>query len=93
MAGIIISASDPEAAFELGNYLSDQKAALERIGAKVYGPAPAPIARVRGRFRVRLLIKAAKTAPLQKAISEWLRQVKMPNGIRLSIDIDPQSFL
>ena len=93
LAGIIISASDPEAAFKLGNYLSDQKAALERIGAKVYGPAPAPIARVRGRFRVRLLIKVAKTAPLQKAISEWLRQVKMPNGIRLSIDIDPQSFL
>jgi primosomal protein N' (replication factor Y) len=93
LAGIIISASDAEVAFDLGTYLARQKVALQRIGAQVYGPAPAPIARVRGRFRVRLLIKAAKTAPLQKAISEWLRQVKLPNDIRLSVDIDPQTFL
>ena len=93
LAGIIISASDAEVAFDLGTYLARQKVALQSIGAQVYGPAPAPIARVRGRFRVRLLIKAAKTAPLQKAISEWLRQVKLPNDIRLSVDIDPQTFL
>jgi primosomal protein N' (replication factor Y) len=93
LAGIIISASDPEGAFDLGNRLARQKAALERIGAQVYGPAPAPISRVRGRFRVRLLIKSAKTAPLQKAISQWLRHVELPKGIRLSVDIDPQTFL
>jgi primosomal protein N' (replication factor Y) len=93
LAGIIISASDPEGAFDLGNHLARQKAALERIGAQVYGPAPAPISRVRGRFRVRLLIKSAKTAPLQKAISQWLRHVELPKGIRLSVDIDPQTFL
>ena len=93
LAGIIISALDPEVAFDLGKHLARQKAALERIGAQVYGPAPAPITRIRGRFRVRLLIKAAKRAPLQKAISQWLRQVKLPNGIRLSVDIDPQTFL
>jgi len=47
---------------------------------------------VRGRHRVRLLIKAEKTAPLQAAIAEWLAQFKLPTNLRLSVDIDPQSF-
>ena len=65
---------------------------LTRIGAQVFGPAPAPVARVRGRHRVRLLIKADKTAPLQAALVEWLAQFKVPNNLRLAVDIDPQSF-
>jgi hypothetical protein len=66
---------------------------LHRIGAQVFGPAPAPIARVRGRHRVRLLVKAGKTAPLQQALADWVAQVKLPADVRLVIDIDPQSFL
>jgi primosomal protein N' (replication factor Y) len=48
---------------------------------------------VRGRHRVRLLVKAGKTAPLQQALAEWVAQVKLPANMRLAIDIDPQSFL
>jgi primosomal protein N' (replication factor Y) len=47
---------------------------------------------VRGRHRVRLLIKAAKGVPLQPAIAAWLGQFKVPANLRLSVDIDPQSF-
>jgi primosomal protein N' (replication factor Y) len=50
------------------------------------------VARVRGRHRVRLLIKADKSTALQGAISAWLAQIKPPNHVRLSVDIDPQSF-
>ncbi len=46
--------------FDLGNALARQDGALRRVGAQVFGPAPAPIARVRGRHRVRLLVKAPK---------------------------------
>ncbi|MGB5065767.1 MAG: primosomal protein N', partial [Albidovulum sp.] len=63
-----------------------------RVGAQVFVPAAAPVARVRGRHRVRLLVKAAKTAPLQAALAEWIGQLKIPNNLRLSVDIDPQSF-
>jgi primosomal protein N' (replication factor Y) len=65
---------------------------LRRVGAQVFGPAPAPIARVRGRHRVRMLIKADKSVALQGAISDWLRQVQIKGDIRLAVDIDPQSF-
>ena len=93
LAGILISASKAEDAFRLGNQLARNDRALLEIGAKIYGPAVAPIARIRGRHRVRMLIKAKKTAPLQKAIQKWLHPLKLGNDVRLTIDIDPQSFL
>lgn len=92
LAGIVISAPALEPAFALGTELARADADLRAIGARVYGPAPAPIARIRGRHRVRLLVKAPKTAPLQAAISAWLRPFKLRNDLRLSVDIDPQSF-
>lgn len=93
MAGIILSGPELPPLFEIGQALARAPAPLARIGAELFGPAPAPIARVRGRHRVRMLIKAPKGAPLQDAIRAWLRAVKIPPAIRLAIDIDPQSFL
>ena len=66
---------------------------LRAIGAELFGPAPAPITRIRGRCRVRMLIRAPRQAPVQMAIAQWLAQApKAPSNLRLSVDIDPQSF-
>ena len=92
MAGIILSGPDVAQVFDMGAELARLDAPLRRIGAQVFGPAPAPIARVRGRHRVRLLVKADKGTALQAALSEWVAQIKLPNTLRLAIDIDPQSF-
>ena len=92
MAGIILSSPDVAAVFDIGGELARRDEPLRRVGAQVFGPAPAPVARVRGRHRVRLLVKAGKSVALQAALAEWVAQVKMPNSMRLSIDIDPQSF-
>ncbi len=92
LAGIVIAAPTLEPAFELGTRLGRADAPLRAIGAQVFGPAPAPIARIRGMHRVRLLVKAPKGAPLQGAIKTWLKPHKLPRGLRLSVDIDPQSF-
>ena len=92
MAGIIVSGPDVAQVFDLANHLARNDAPLRRVGAQVFGPAPAPIARVRGRHRVRMLIKADKSVALQSAISSWLRQVQIKGDVRLAVDIDPQSF-
>lgn len=92
LAGIVLSSPDLQAVFEFGAELARRDGPLRRIGAQVFGPAPAPVARVRGRHRVRLLVKADKTAPLQAALSEWVAQVRQPANLRMAIDIDPQSF-
>ncbi|EBA18500.1 primosome assembly protein PriA [Roseobacter sp. SK209-2-6] len=92
MAGIILSGSDLAQVFDLGNALAQNDGPLRQIGAQLFGPAPAPIARVRGRHRVRLLVKAAKGAPLQEALARWVAPFKLRGDLRLNIDIDPQNF-
>ncbi|MEL0437149.1 primosomal protein N' [Phycobacter sp. K97] len=92
MAGIILSGPDLAQVFELGETLARNDGALRQIGAQLFGPAPAPIARIRGRHRVRMLVKAAKGAPLQEAIARWIAPLRLKGDLRLSVDIDPQSF-
>jgi primosomal protein N' (replication factor Y) len=92
LAGIVISAPDAAAAFDVGTHLARTDAPIRAAGGVVYGPAPAPIARVRGRHRVRLLVKAPKGVALQAAIGRWIGGLKLPGQVRLSVDIDPQSF-
>ncbi len=60
----------------------------------VLGPAEAPLALIRGRHRYRLLVKAARDADLQAYLRYWLERGPTPKGsVKLSIDIDPYSFL
>ncbi|RYH10058.1 primosomal protein N' [Tropicimonas sp. IMCC6043] len=92
LAGIILSSPDVAEVFDFAAALARADAPLRAVGAEVFGPAPAPIARVRGRHRVRLLVKAAKGVPLQGAIARWLEPHRQPANLRLSVDIDPQSF-
>ncbi|MFD0978108.1 primosomal protein N' [Tropicimonas aquimaris] len=93
MAGIVLSSPDVAQVFDLGGEMARRDGPLREIGAQLFGPAPAPIARIRGRHRVRLLVKARKEAPLQAALARWLAQFRPPNNMRIAVDIDPQSFL
>ncbi len=92
MAGIILSGPELQELFDLGNALARADGPLRRVGAQVFGPAPAPIARIRGRHRVRLLVKAPKSAALQPALADWVGQFPVKGELRLAVDIDPQSF-
>ncbi len=92
MAGIVLSSTDMQEAFDIGTFLARNNQALSAVGAQVFGPAPAPIARVRGRHRVRLLVKASKGVALQPALAQWVAPVRGSSQFRLSVDIDPQSF-
>ncbi|MEM1429411.1 MAG: primosomal protein N' [Pseudomonadota bacterium] len=92
LAGIILSGPDLAPVFDLGEALARSSGPLDRVGAQVFGPAPAPIARIRGRHRVRLLVKAPKAIALQPAIAAWLAQAPVPKAVRVAVDIDPQSF-
>nr|HRO14051.1 primosomal protein N' [Paracoccus sp. (in: a-proteobacteria)] len=94
LAGIILSHPDQPVVEAYAAALARRAAPLSAIGADLFGPAPAPIARVRARYRVRMLIRAPRQAPVQAAIAEWLAAApKAPPNLRLSVDIDPQSFL
>lgn len=92
LAALVVSARDKEVAELVARDIAHRAPAAERIS--VLGPAEAPIAVVRGRFRWRLLAKAPRDVDLQSYIREWLSTLpKLPNDVMLSVDIDPYNFL
>ncbi len=90
-AAIIVSSEDKGAADATARAIG--RAAPEVPGMHVYGPAPAPLAMLRGRHRFRLLVHAARTTAVQDVIRDWLDGVEWGAKVRVAVDIDPYSFL
>ena len=68
---------------------------LARKRLEILGPAPAPLERLRGQFRVQLLVKAPNRPDMQAALADMLVQLDT-KGVRaenLVIDVDPVSTL
>lgn len=59
----------------------------------VLGPVPAPIAKIRNRYRWRFLVRASKNAPVQDFVRMWLDQCEIPSMLQLTVDVDPYNFL
>lgn len=91
LAALIVSAADAEAADRLAAALG--RAAPAGEGIVVLGPAPAPLAVLRGRHRRRLLLKTRRDIAVQPILRAWLAQVKLSGSARVDVDVDPVSFL
>ncbi len=91
LAAIIISSEDQAEAAEAARMIG--RAAPRYDNMAVLGPAPAPLAMLRGRHRHRLLVHAARAVPVQDIIREWLGALSWPRGVRVTVDVDPYSFL
>lgn len=90
-AAIIVSSEDTAQAADTARLIG--KHAPDFEGFHVYGPAPAPLAMLRGRHRHRLLVHAARNIDIQKVIREWLGALEWKKSTRVSVDIDPYSFM
>jgi primosomal protein N' (replication factor Y) len=91
LASLVISAGERHAAESYGRALVSLAPKDERV--RVLGPAEAPVAVVRGRYRFRLLVKAPRAFDLSGYLRDWLNAVPKPRGnVQLEVDIDPQSF-
>jgi primosomal protein N' (replication factor Y) (superfamily II helicase) len=90
-AAIIISSEDEREAIEAARVVG--ASAPKADGMYVYGPAPAPLAMLRGRHRQRLLVHAQRSVELQLIMREWLGGLEFPRGVRVGVDVDPYSFL
>ena len=90
-AAIIVSSEEEDEARDAARQLGATRPDLEDMA--VYGPAPAPLSLLRGRYRYRLLVNAKRSAGLQDAIRQWVYAHRFPAGVRVAIDIDPYSFV
>jgi primosomal protein N' (replication factor Y) len=92
LAALVVSGDDKHAAQAHARRLA--QAAPRSDAARVLGPAEAPLALIRGRYRFRLLVKSPRAFDLSAYLREWMTAAPKPGGkIRREIDVDPQSFL
>ncbi len=92
LASLIISAGDRPTAEGFARKLAAIAPIDERI--QVLGPAEAPLAVIKGRYRFRLLVKSLRNVDLSEYLREWLAAgPKTKGNLKLEVDVDPQSFL
>jgi primosomal protein N' (replication factor Y) (superfamily II helicase) len=91
LAAIIISGAEAGETERFAKSLARVAPLAE--GITVLGPAPAPIALVRGRHRWRFLVKAGREQNIQGFLREWLKDVKPKGSLVLHVDVDPYNFL
>jgi len=61
---------------------------------EVLGPAPCPLAKLRGKSRVQILLKSPTRPSLRRLLARLptLRK-KIPAGVALAVDVDPVDML
>jgi primosomal protein N' (replication factor Y) len=91
LAAIVVSAEDSSQADSVARRIGHAAPRVE--GMAVFGPAPAPLAMLRGRHRQRLLVHAARSLDVQDVIRDWLAGIEWSPKVRVSVDVDPYSFL
>jgi primosomal protein N' (replication factor Y) len=91
LAALILSGGDAERVKAEARRIA--QAAPETEAAFVMGPAPAPLALLRGRYRERLLVKATPDLDLPAWLRAWLAPIRLPGAVQLQVDVDPISFL
>ncbi|MDX1921917.1 MAG: primosomal protein N' [Alphaproteobacteria bacterium] len=91
LASVTVSGANIREVIQLAEELATKAPQNEKL--RVLGPAPAPFAMLRGRYRHRLMVQAPRTVNLSRVLREWLGRVKPPRSLRILVDVDPYSFL
>ena len=91
LAAIIVEGEKEEAVMKTAKALASSFPQAPQV--HLYGPAPAPLFLLRGKFRYRLLIKAERQINLPDFMKQWVDAQDYPSSVRVKTDIDPQSFL
>lgn len=90
LAALILQSTDEMKLDQFCRALAQRAPRYDDI--RVLGPAPAPMAFLRGKHRRRFLIRSGRDINMQNYLSEWLDGIKTGANLQLKIDIDPQSF-
>src|SRR5205823_11238909 len=91
LAAIVVSAEDSSEAEAVARRIGHATPEVE--GMAVFGPAPAPLAMLRGRHRQRLLVHARRSLDVQDLFRDWLDEGGWRLKVRGSVGIDPYRLL
>src|SRR5262249_18580889 len=91
LASLIVSAGDRPSAEGFARKLAAMAPRDERV--QVLGPAEAPLAVIKGRYRFRLLVKAARGFDLSDYLRQWLAAgPKTKGNPKLGFVVNRESF-
>lgn len=91
LAALIVSGDAHEETFSYARRLMAAAPLAETV--RRFGPVDAPVAMVRGRHRVRILVQSPKDFDLSGYVRFWLETAEPARGnLRVQVDIDPMSF-
>jgi primosomal protein N' (replication factor Y) len=96
MVNIRVSSASPRAAEQGIARLAKKGTALlktQRHAVEILGPSPAPLYRIKGRYRWQLLFKGERVAVLQRLSRSLIQEGKELTGLRVEVDVDPVSLL
>ena len=90
LVALVVSGRDEAAVDGVAAGLA--RTAPRNEGIRVLGPAPAPMALLRGRHRRRLLLSAPKGVAPQGLVRDWIERTPIAKKVRVQVDVDPVSF-
>ena len=91
LAAIILTADSEDRLFAGLKLLAQAQPYFQNVD--IFGPAPAPLAFLKGRHRGRFLVRTTKAVNIQAILHGWLDEIKLPAGVKMQVDIDPYNFL
>jgi primosomal protein N' (replication factor Y) len=105
LVNFVVSSSREETAREASCVLAEAIHSLKGPAEEVLGPAPAPLSRLKGRYRHHLLVKTVRLqdtldvlrnnlARMNLELSRLARKTGIPQeDLQLAVDVDPSSLL
>ena len=87
-----VEAVAAEFAVQMGERLRAALAA-EQADARVLGPAPAPFARLRGKFRFHIQVHGNDGEKLCAAVRQATAELQPPPEVQWIVDVDPLDML
>jgi len=89
LVNLVLAGNEPPRVNQAATALAT---ALEKVaaGVEVLGPAPCPLARLRGKTRLQILLKCATRPPLRRLLQQLptLRPL-LSSAVTLTVDVDP----
>ncbi len=91
LSGTAAPSVEQESSVLAGQLRSLRRALSSRV--EILGPAPAPLTKLRGRFRWQTLLKSPERKALHRLLAALRGSYVPPSGIRLQIDVDPVDLM
>ena len=96
MVRLIVRGESEQTTESLADELADRLVEAlsgSAAGARLLGPAPAPIAKLRGNYRQHMLLQGPDVTQLADAVRSATKELKVPEGVAWAVDVDPVDML